>query len=318
MLISEINYVHGTVFGGNYRIRRPRIRTANNGNRYLSAFIEDRSSELKIILWNNLDTVECLKDLDCIRVSGRLRRFNNEWIVNILTLEKHTQPPSHPAQMIPRSLTPFPRLLDQLNAVVNSICSPALKHFTTSVLCNDDITFPFVSLPASRRNHHCTGSGLLEHSLECVAMVSRFEEFSKPILDLAIVGALFHDIGKIRTLQNPEKQHLAGYVLNHNALTLEVLSIYLQKLDCICSESSVALRYLWTWQNNRDNRPIPLLTVAEALSAADRISAGLNNEEQLFRERPDWQRFGKFDGVSTIWRPRLLAAAETGLAIGAY
>lgn len=317
MLISELNLAHNTVFEGYFRIRRPRMRVANNGNLYLSAYIEDRSGELKVYYWRNNESSALLKDLDRVTVKGVLRWLNNDWIVNLVKLEILQLTTITPVKLLPRSLTPLPTLLYQLNDIVLSIKSVVLKQFTLEVLNNDDISFPFVSLPASRRNHHCTGSGLLEHSLECVAMVSRFEEFSKPILDLAIVGALFHDIGKIRTMQNTGNQHLSGYVLNHNSLTLEVLSSHLQKLDGICPESAVALRYLWTWQNMRDSRNIPLLTVAEAITAADRISAGLNNEERLFRERPDWQRFGKFDGVSTLWRPRLAASTDTGLAMGA-
>lgn len=318
MLISEISYTHGTVFDGTYRIRRPRISIANNGNRYLTAYIEDRSGELKALLWSQLEFNENLKDFDRVKIKGQLRRFNYSWIVNLLKIEQPALLSSAPVNLIPRSLTPLPTLLEQLNNVINSVISPALRQFMVDVLDNDSVTFPFVSLPASRRNHHCTGGGLLEHSLECVAMVARFEEFSTPMLDLAVVGALFHDIGKIRTVHAQGKLNLSGYVLDHNALTLEILSSHLQKLDDICPDAAIALRYLWTWQSKRDCRPIPLLTVAEAIAAADRISAGLNNEKQLFMERPDWQRFGKFDGKSTLWRPRLASSAETALAIGDY
>ena len=151
--------------------------------------------------------------------------------------------------------------------------------------------------------------GLLEHSLECASMVMRFVEFPQAELELAIVGSLFHDIGKTRTIMSVGKLSAVGYVCDHDSLTLEVLAPHLQVLDTSCPDAAIALRYLWTWQNRRYQRSTPLLTVAEAIAAADRISSGLNVQEAAFRDQPDWKNFARFGTNNSFWRPRLALQA---------
>ena len=245
------------------------------------------------------------KDLEKVTIRGQLRFFNNGWLVNIKRIGLLQSESENPVRIIPRSFTPLPALLEKLEVLLDSFTSEVLRQFVSGILADDSIAFPFVSLPASSRHHHCTGSGILEHSLECVAMVSRFEEFPQAMRELAMTAALLHDIGKIRTVRCQGKHTLNGYVLNHDALTLEVLANHLQMLDASNPEIAASLRYLWTWRNFRESRKTPLLTVAEAIAAADRISTGLNVEEQAFCNQPEWKRFAKFNGRNTLWRPRV-------------
>jgi 3'-5' exoribonuclease len=64
----------------------------------------------------------------------------------------------------------------------------------------------FMEYPAAVSKHHAYLGGLLEHSLEVARSVSTFAQ-QNPALGLhhglAVAGALLHDIGKIRELENP-------------------------------------------------------------------------------------------------------------------
>jgi hypothetical protein len=112
-------------------------------------------------------------------------------------------------------------------------------------------------------------------------------------LDLAVVGALLHDAGKIITLQTVDKFSSAGYALDHDALTLEILAPYLKRLDSVNSDLATALRYVWTWKNHKRGNIHPILTIVEAIFAVDRISSALSVEEEAFKEMPNWQRFAR-------------------------
>jgi len=72
------------------------------------------------------------------------------------------------------------------------------------------------------------------------------------------------------------------------------MATHLQRMDAICPDAAIALRYLWTWRNGRRHQPIPLLTIAETIAAADRISSGLNVQESAFHNQPDWKNFARF------------------------
>lgn len=304
MTISRLEQRHGARFSGVYRVRQPLSRIAQNGSRYLSMFLEDATGSIRAYAWSeNMD--KGFQEFDRVELSGTIRSFNNTWIANISGAEKVAGGVDNALQLIPKSICALPTLLEQLDELVNVISHDALRQFVCAVLGDDQIAFPFVSVPASRQHHHCMAGGLLEHSLECAAMVSRFVEFPEPELELALVGALFHDIAKTRTMRSVGKLSPIGYVCDHDSLTLEVLAPHLKFLDDQCPDAAIALRYLWTWRNRRYQRSTPLLTIAEAIAAADRISSGLNVQEAAFRDQPEWKNFASFGENNSFWRPRM-------------
>jgi 3'-5' exoribonuclease len=309
MTLADLDMTIGSTFRIETRIRHPKRRIAKNGSHYLTFMIEDMSRTLKAYAWLEQCSIPCqLQDLDRVAIGGNIREFDGKPLANIQYITpgrsdeaEHTGSIS----MIPHSLCPEPALLKKLMTVVNDVTNETLRHFLEGVFADDRIMIPFVQLPASRRHHHSSAGGLLQHSLECVAMVQRFAEFSPDMLDLAVTAALLHDAGKVATLRDP-RFCLEGVLLDHDALTLEVLAPHLLRLDCINHEIAVALRYLWTWRHYRRGMKHPVLTIAEVIAAADRISTGLNVEELTFRDRPEWQTVvrSESDG-SKYWRPRL-------------
>lgn len=312
MTIANLDYHHRAPVNGQFRVRRPERKIAANGANYLSVTIEDSTGDLRAVSWDiNIIDGLVLKEFDCIRMTGRLRTINGNWLVDMDSAELLQGEPVNPLHLIPRSMVPVPVLLAELETLYDCISHPPLKRFAGWVLTDATISFPFVSLPASRHHHHNTAGGLLDHSLECASMVSRYYEFPETEIQVAMVAALFHDIGKIRTIQCVGKPTAAGYVLDHDALTLEILAPHLQRLDIICPDAGMALRYLWTWRSQRKSCH-PLLTIAEAISAADRISSGLDRQKSAFENSPDWQSFAKLGESSTYWRPRLELARGDG------
>jgi hypothetical protein len=308
MTIDRIPQEHGAMFTGTFRIRRPVCRLARNGSPYLSMTLEDSSGAINAYSWSERH-LKVFKDLDRVALTGKVRSFNGSMIVSLCEANLTGTESERPLVLIPRSLCPLPELLNQFSSLVAAIDHDALRGFVEAVMSDDGIAFPFISIPASRRHHHCIAGGLLEHSLECVAMVSRFVEFPAAEKSLAMVGALFHDIGKIRTLKTVGRLTETGYVCDHDSLTLEVLATYLKMLDVTCPDAAIALRYLWTWRNSRKPKPKPLLTIAETIAAADRISCGLNVQEVAFSNQPDWKSFARFGDDSSFWRPRLESRA---------
>ena len=306
MSLNDIDLSNGTAFSCECRVRYPLQRTAKNGSRYLSLMIEDSSMSLKANVWSeHFDNTTNVIDLDKVLVTGKIREFNREWLANISSIQHITAAAENPLQLIPHSLCPLSPLLDRLHNIVGQISHDALRDFVGWVFSEDSFIIPFISVPASRRHHHCIAGGLLEHSLECAEMVYRFSEFGQDGRDLAVVGALLHDVGKIITLRNVGKFSPVSYALDHDALTLEILAPHLKRFDAVNPDLATALRYIWTWKNHKRGNIHPILTVFEAISAADRISSALSVEDDAFNEAPDWQRFTRHEtGKNMIWRPR--------------
>jgi 3'-5' exoribonuclease len=306
MNLEDIQLTPGTSFKLECRIRYPNKRIASNGSNYLTFIIEDSSGSLRAYAWQNQCIIPPqMGDLDRVSVRGSIREFDGRIFANIRQIEHGGVDTLRAIDLIPRSLCPEPQLLQKLKSIVSSVENKPLRHFLDSVFADDAIALPFVRLPASKNNHHAAAGGLLRHSLECVEMVQRFSEFGQDMLDLAVAGALLHDTGKIVTLRN-EKFCLEGVLLDHDALTLEVLAPHLARLDGINRDIAVALRYLWTWRHYRRGMKHPALTIAEALAAVDRISSGLNAEQAIFSNRPAWQTVARSETYGQkYWRPQL-------------
>jgi 3'-5' exoribonuclease len=122
-------------------------------------FLEDATGSIKSYAWSeNLNVA--FQEFDRAEVSGTIRSFNNSWIASILGAEKVAGRVDNSLQLIPKSICPLPTLLEQLDELVNVISHDALRHFVCDVVGDDQIAFPFVSVPASRHHHHLGGRGL--------------------------------------------------------------------------------------------------------------------------------------------------------------
>lgn len=307
MTLSDIELLHGTNFSNVVcRIRHPLRKTASNGARYIIATIEDCGRSLKAYAWpEQCDLSTSVSDLDKVVVSGKIRDFNGGPLASITSFQPIESGRFDPLQLISSSMCPDPQLLTRFKKIYSHLNNEILKGFISLVFSDDAFAIPFITLPASRKHHHSRAGGLLEHSLQCAEMVMTFKNFIEEHSDLAVVAALLHDAGKIVTLNNTCRSSPATWVLDHDALTLEVLAPYLKKLDLINTDMATALRYIWTWRHHRKGSPHPILTISEAVGAADRISSALDIEETAFKGLPEWQRFVRRDNNNLLWRPNI-------------
>jgi 3'-5' exoribonuclease len=171
-----------------------------DGSRLLKLLLGDRSGTVAAVV-PAPDAGETTADPGgCVHVSGRL--------------ETH---PRHGAQIVVGALRPaepdeveWAELLDgpphsveqmetALRDLVAQVQTPHLRLLLDRVLGPDAPTWPaFRDAPAAKRYHPAYRHGLLEHSLsvgEAVAVIST--TFPGIDRDVAITGALLHDVGKL-------------------------------------------------------------------------------------------------------------------------
>lgn len=264
---------------GVYRFRDATIQETKHGQAYLRFKLEDFTGSISATIWQedkfrSLD----LMDYSVAKVTGHGDIYNNQMVLNISEMRPfYGMEPTEACRLIPASICPEPCLLNDLHQAVEMLTIPALKQFTCSVLTTDSIAFPFVSLPASCRYHHDTPAGLLQHSLECFHMVSRFTEFPREDYELGLVAMLFHDIGKVLTL-NPDRTLTSlGSSVEHDKLTFEILAPALKQLSHNWPYGAEALRYILDWKQSKQ---IPRHDMADVVTCCDRASTGLNRRQK--------------------------------------
>ena len=263
-------------FAGHYRLKSSHWHQGSAGPQSaIRMVIEDMSGCIPAYIWHLRSDLELPELWSCVEVDGRIRMRSDGPVADVEFVWTASKPAAEIIRLIPHSFCPKPWLLSFLDALVARLQTPWLKQFVLDVLGDDTIAFAFVSCPASLRYHHRFPGGLLHHSIECVQMVARYQEFSPEDLELCMVAALFHDIGKILTLTPQMRRTTLGASIDHDKLTLEVLSPALRRLDESCPQGGSDLRYLLTWRRGRQDSGIPRTPLANVVLGADRVSAGI-------------------------------------------
>lgn len=263
------------VFSSTFRLRDAVYCESRYGHPYLKFTMEDCSGSLPAYVWDeNIYRGLYLPNYALVQVDGTTRVFNGQLRANLSRImpvrEKRE---GEVLRLIPQSLCPIPNLLSDLKYVLRQITIPVLQNFVEAVLADDGIAFAFISAPASLRHHHNYPGGLLHHSLDSIQMLERHREFPRDSYELGIVAMLFHDIGKIMTMTSLMTRTSLGSCMDHDKLTLEVLSPYLRSLEQQWTKGAQELRYLLTW---KINKPVPKYDMADLVACCDRLSAGLD------------------------------------------
>lgn len=167
--------------------------------------------------------------------------------------------------------------------------SPALKQFFWSCFKQQDFMKKFVSVPASRAHHHSVPSGLLEHSLECVmtAYKNLPEEMSQNEKELTLLAALFHDAGKVLTLDQSGLTRL-GFSVQHESLSLMALAKPLSELMYSWQDGYEVFVYLISWSARQG---FCQFLGGYIISLADQISTNSNLRKASFKDKPESHQF---------------------------
>jgi hypothetical protein len=178
---------------------------------------------------------------------------------------------------------------------------PALQTFFWQVFCNIPLMEAFVSIPASKSHHHSFPSGLLIHSMECAFFVQRqvssISEFSQREGEVTLLASLFHDIGKTETLGQLTHTD-TGHLIDHEALTLLVLSEPLTQLKRTWAQGAITLQYLLTW---KPSHGFCQYVGGNLIKMADQTSTSLSLQRMAFKDKPDFYHYASVEAGSGRW-----------------
>jgi hypothetical protein len=183
--------------------------------------------------------------------------------------------------------------LYQLFELVESLRVIPLRMFAREVLMDKSLMTAFVSIPASKRHHHSFPGGLLMHSLECALMTKQTVEslinVSIKEKEVAVVAALFHDVGKVKTI-GPTQHTSTGRLIDHEQFTLMLLADPLNTLQEYWKEGAETLQYLLTWT---DKQGVCRFVSGNAIKMADRLSTSASLRSMAFKDKPDYFHFAE-------------------------
>ena len=192
-----------------------------NGKPYFKVGFRDGGREVSFPVWDNSPWAVDCRDQWTPGVFYKLRAVYRESNygpqLEIRKIRETTDADAadgfDPAMCRPQSRFDPQQMFDELLAIAGEqIEGASLRKLVESILtANRQV---LLAWPAARHNHHAFAGGLLEHTLSvtrtCVYLAEKYAEYypdMQPPLQkgLVIAGAILHDIGKVRELeQKPE------------------------------------------------------------------------------------------------------------------
>jgi 3'-5' exoribonuclease len=181
---------------------RERIRREKrNGEAFMKLQLGDTTGIVEAVCW------ECTDELWSSAAPGTVVRVAGPYVVDQRYGKSLTVRALRPAELgeydvadlMDAPNASFGQMVDDLRALVATIQKPALRALLESFFHADSEVWRRWSVaPAAKKYHQAYQHGLLEHSLSVAQGVSAISATFPGIdRDVAVAGALLHDIGKI-------------------------------------------------------------------------------------------------------------------------
>ena len=185
--------------------------------------------------------------------------------------------------MIPVNSQIPQEMVARLQNVVGLVTNKALQRFLATVFSDFDVCTGLCLCPASIAYHHNQRGGLLAHSVECAELTADMLKSNNTMLQLGVVAALLHDLGKVRVFTRHGGFSDASGVVSHTTFNFLLLATALKQLEAEWKNAALSLIHVWEWLHGDQRKP-PLVSFAVAVAAADKLSCSMHNESIAIQE----------------------------------
>jgi len=190
----------GQRVAGVFAVRERELRRKRNGEPWLRLSVGDATGTAEAVCW---EEAEALYALCCtgsaVHVSG-VFEVSERWgaKIKISALREAAEDEYETADLAVESDVSLAQLESELRELLATVQSPALRGLLDHFFGPESETWRrFRDAPAAKTYHQAYRHGLLEHTLSVAQAVSAAANFFPGIdREVAVTGALLHDIGK--------------------------------------------------------------------------------------------------------------------------
>lgn len=185
-----------------FLVKEKTTAMAKNGKPYLTLRLMDKTGELDAKVWDNVDVVAAAFDKDdFLAVRGKATIYLGKMQLVIAELSKVPEHRVELADFLPKTARDIVEMEGELAGLVASLEDLHLRSLMESFLGDAEFMAGYRTAPAAKGMHHVFLGGLLEHSLAVARLVDAILPLYAPLnRDLLVVGALLHDVGKVREM----------------------------------------------------------------------------------------------------------------------
>ena len=288
-------------------VREAERRRRRDGGDYLRLALGDRTGAVVCMVWEELgDVGELARTGTPVHVRGRYTvhpRFGPQ--INLRDLV-----PAEAGSYTPEDLRDGPaqtvgQMEAQLRELLQTVRNPHLRELLARVLGEDSELWAAYRLaPAAKHYHQAYTHGLLEHSLSVAQAVSASSAtFAGIDRDVAVTGALLHDIGKLETYTDTTGQGAiemtdAGRTQGEIALGYYRIRRLIEEIDGFPAELAQAVTHIILSHHGsleHGSPVVPCTREATLVHMIDNLGGRLGSFDRLEKELPPGERWSSYD-----------------------
>jgi len=303
MLVRDLT--DGEAVARTLLVRESSRGTARNGSDYLRLILGDRSGTVPARLW------DCSDDHSAVAVTGAVVHVTGRYEVHerygaqVMVRELRAAEPGEYdlADLLDAPAHDAEKMEEGLRDLIATVQDPDLRRLLDALLGPESEVWPeYLAAPAAKRYHEAYRHGLLEHSLSVAQSVSAISAtFPGLDRDVAVTGALLHDIGKI------EAYGFAGAAIemtDAGRLQGEIpLGYYrvrraIEELEGFPPARAEAILHIILSHHGaleHGSPVVPCTREATLVHMIDNLGGRLGSFDRLEKELPDGERWSGFD-----------------------
>lgn len=318
-------------------VRGVERRARRGSSDFLRLELADRSQSVTAMVWDDAEEVAAFAVRGAaVRIAGRFEvhdRFGRQ--IAIKAIESVPLEQVDLTALVEGPSVPVADLERRFAAIVGRIEDVWARELLDQVFARDGAFWArFRLAPAAKHFHEAYPHGLLDHTVRVAEGVEALAPlFGGVDPDVAVTGALLHDIGKAQTYTtDPVAPDLTdiGRLEGHIVIGYEIVQRVLARIDGFPDETARALRHIVLSHHGKQeygSPVVPQTREAVLVHHVDDLAARMGSFDRLERGLPAGERWSGFDravggpayfGPTRAGEPPASASAEAaGPALGA-
>ncbi len=252
--------------------RKDRL-TTRTGAPYLALELRDRSGTIPARAFRDADALAGRFERgDLVRVHGRVERFRDELVLEVVGIERAGCDGVDPARFLPSAYRDLDELDGFLEHLAGEVFDSRYRALLDELLGDASLRAEWRRAPCTRAGHHAYLGGLLEHTVAVTTLAYELCQLHPRLnSDLLLTAAVVHDLGRTREFTYGAELGLTeeGRLLGHLVIGERMLSERARALD---DERRLALLHCVLSHHGPSSAPGGRFASAEAL-ALHRINA---------------------------------------------
>jgi 3'-5' exoribonuclease len=295
----------GQEVAGAFVVRERELRQKRNGEDFLRLVISDRTGTVEAVAWEGVaECFEAAMPGSIIHVAGRFSvspKFGRK--ITIETVRPAADGEFDPDEIAEGPEVPVERLEADLRELIATVQQPQLRRLLDRFFSADSARWArFREAPAAKYYHQAYRHGLLDHTLSVAqgvgAAAALFPGLDR---DIAVTGALLHDIGKTEAYnEDPLAIELtdAGRLLGEIPLGYYMVRREIESIEGFDPSLAQAILHIILSHHGalENGSPVvPSTREAALVHALDNIGGKLGSFDRIERELPEGEAWSRFD-----------------------